>query len=266
MWFLPCSPSAFHSATVRCRATTREDLPLLEVEMLQQRRSKLVDERREMLGPFGGRVGDPARQRHVQLLDEALDAVVLGLHRVDQLGRRGRSVEQERPEQLVLTVWWTCKRLEHERQVVSDDAGAVGVAGGGPADEPREGGKLPPEDAVDDHHLVDVGCLRGGRGRGHGVLLSVGSGRARCLQRRHARAVIPGTRPAHHSHSSPDDRRPQRGTTTRPTPLRRSPRHGCPGRPPRDGLERRCAATALGQWRGPVHYRRCRGPAPRRAA
>jgi hypothetical protein len=80
-----------------------EDLALLEVQVLEQRSPELLEESREALGPLRGRLGHPPRQCGIQHRDELLDARMLVLHGVDQLGGGRRPFEQQRPEQLVLS-------------------------------------------------------------------------------------------------------------------------------------------------------------------
>ena len=144
----------------------REDLALLEVEVLQQRLAELLDGPGQLLAPDAGRLGGPRGSERLDLGGVLVDAVVLALHGLDERGRRCGPLQQQRPEQDVLAGVVHVQAGHDQPEVADDDLGAGGVTVAHLPHEHRQRRELAPEDAVDDHHLVDVGSGLGGVGVG----------------------------------------------------------------------------------------------------
>ncbi len=101
----------------------RQDLALLEVEVLEQGLRELLDHPGQLLTADRGGVGLPLGDERADLVGVLVDAVVLGLHGLDEpRGGRG-TFEEQRPEELVLARVVHVQAAEHEPQVAGDDCG-----------------------------------------------------------------------------------------------------------------------------------------------
>ena len=196
---LPCSPRLSHSLTVMWRET-KGRISRSSRSRCSKSASANCSSTRASCSPRTAEAFDRhSVDERIDLVGVLVDAAVLGLHRLHQPGGGCGALEQQGPEELVLTGVVHVQAPEDEPQGVRDDDGTGGVTVGDAADQRGEGDELTSEHPVDHEHLVDVGLLGGLDGGGHGDTSRSGVGVSH--QPRSPRRHRPPTAPPRHLHT-----------------------------------------------------------------